>query len=253
MSIRNLGKQSLIYGVGHILARLITFLLLPLYTHTFKQDEYGALSLAYAFMGFALIIYKYGMDTALMKYSVQKQGAERNKYITVIIGSQLITGIFFTIILYGTRLYSAEYILGLDRPDWITYLAGILFFDSLWSLPMLILRSEERPIPFITFSLLNVILTMALNILFVVHWGQGIEGVFKANIIASGVIFFSSVPIIVKRIDLGSFEKEIFITVFKFAIPFLPAGIFTMIMELSDRYILEFYLCLLYTSPSPRD
>ena len=242
MSIRDLGKQSLIYGVGHILARLITFLLLPLYTHTFRQDEYGALSLAYAFMGFALIIYRYGMDTALMKYSVQKEGKERNKYITVIIGSQLITGILFTIILYGTRLHSAEYILGLDRPDWIIYLAGILFFDSLWSLPMLILRSEERPMPFIIFSLLNVILTMALNILFVVHWGQGIEGVFKANIIASGVIFFSSVPIIIKRIDLGSFEKEIFITVFKFAIPFLPAGIFTMIMELSDRYILEFYL-----------
>ena len=99
MSIKTLGKQSLIYGMGHIFARLITFLLLPLYTHTFTQNEYGALSLAYAFMGFALIIYRYGMDTALMKYSVQKQGLERNKYITVIIGSQLITGILFTIIL----------------------------------------------------------------------------------------------------------------------------------------------------------
>jgi O-antigen/teichoic acid export membrane protein len=149
MSIKTLGKQSLIYGMGHIFARLITFLLLPLYTHTFTQNEYGALSLAYAFMGFALIIYRYGMDTALMKYSVQKQGLERNKYITVIIGSQLITGILFTIILYWTRSYSAEYVLGLDRPDWMVYLAVILFFDSLWSLPMLILRSEERPIPFI--------------------------------------------------------------------------------------------------------
>ena len=242
MSIKALGKQSLIYGVGHILARLITFLLLPLYTHTFTQDEYGALSLAYAFMGFALIIYRYGMDTALMKYSVQKQGLERNKYITVIIGSQLITGILFTIILYWTRTYSAEYVLGLDRPDWMVYLAVILFFDSLWSLPMLILRSEERPIPFIFFNLLNVILTMALNIIFVVYWGQGIEGVFKANIIASSIIFFSTTPILIKRINLGFFEKEIFTIVCKFALPFLPAGIFTMIMELSDRYLLEFYL-----------
>ena len=242
MSIKTLGKQSLIYGMGHIFARLITFLLLPLYTHTFTQNEYGALSLAYAFMGFALIIYRYGMDTALMKYSVQKQGLERNKYITVIIGSQLITGILFTIILYWTRSYSAEYVLGLARPDWMVYLAVILFFDSLWSLPMLILRSEERPIPFIFFNLLNVILTMVLNILFVVHWGQGIEGVFKANIISSSIIFFSTTPILIKRINLGFFEKEIFTTVFKFALPFLPAGIFTMIMELSDRYLLEFYL-----------
>ena len=85
MSIRSLGIQSLIYGVGHIMARLITFLLLPLYTHTFSNEEYGSLSLAYAFMGFALILYKYGMDTALMKYSVQEKGYQRTKFITVIV------------------------------------------------------------------------------------------------------------------------------------------------------------------------
>ena len=79
--IISLSKNTLIYGLGHNLARVVTFLLLPLYTHTFTQDEYGALSLAYAFMGFALILYRYGMDTALMKYSVQKSGQERNKYI----------------------------------------------------------------------------------------------------------------------------------------------------------------------------
>ena len=84
MSIRVLGKQSLIYGLGHVMARLITFLLLPLYTHSFSQEEYGALSLAYAFMGFALILYRYGMDTALMKYSVQTDGHERRKHISVI-------------------------------------------------------------------------------------------------------------------------------------------------------------------------
>jgi len=242
MSIKALGKQSMIYGVGHVMARLITFLLLPLYTHTFTQDEYGALSLAYAFMGFALILYRYGMDTALMKYSVQKSGQERNKYITVIIGSQLITGILFTFILYATREYTAEYVLGVNRPDWMVYLSVILFFDSMWNLPLLILRSEEKAVPYIVFSLLNVLLTMVLNIVFVVYWSYGIEGVFKANIIASSFIFFISLPIILKRIKPHFFEKEIFVKVLKFSLPFLPAGIFTMIMELSDRYLLEFYL-----------
>ena len=242
MSIKALGKQSLIYGVGHVMARLITFLLLPLYTHAFTQVEYGALSLAYAFMGFALIIYRYGMDTALMKYSVQKSGQNRKKYITIIVGVQAITGILFTLLLYLSRNFTAVYVLGIDRPDWMIYLAVILFFDSMWNLPMLILRSEERAGPFISFNLLNVILTMVLNILFVVYWDNGIEGVFKANIIASSSVFFFSLPIILKRIELNLFEKEAFINIMKFALPFLPAGIFTMIMELSDRYLLEYYL-----------
>ena len=242
MSIIDLGKQSLIYGVGHVLARLITFLLLPLYTHTFTQDEYGALSLAYAFMGFALILYRYGMDTAMMKYSVQKEGLERKKYITLIIVTQFITSFLFTFIIYFTRLSTAEYVLGTYQPDWISYLAVILFFDALWNLPLLILRSEERAIPYILLSLLNVILTMALNVMFVVYLEQGIEGVFRANVIASAFIFLVSLPIVIKRVVFDFFEKDIFFKVIQFALPFLPAGIFTMVMELSDRYLLEFYL-----------
>ncbi len=242
MSIKDLGKQSLIYGIGHVLARLITFLLLPLYTHTFTQGEYGALSLAYAFMGFALIVYRYGMDTALMKFSVQKKGVQRGKYITLIIVTQLITSSLFTSILYLTRLSTAEYVLGTYQPEWISYLAIILFFDALWNLPLLILRSEEKAIPYILLSLLNVILTMVLNILFVVYWGEGIEGVFKANIIASVFIFLASLPIVIKRMVFDFFEKDIFLKVMGFALPFLPAGIFTMVMELADRYLLEFYL-----------
>ena len=242
MSIIDLGKQSLIYGVGHVLARLITFLLLPLYTHTFTQEEYGALSLAYAFMGFALILYRYGMDTAMMKFSVQKEGSERKKYITLIIVTQFITSLLFTFIIYFTRLSTAEYVLGTYRPDWISYLAVILFFDALWNLPLLILRSEEKAIPYIFLSLLNVVLTMALNVVFVVYWEQGIEGVFRANIIASAFIFLVSLPIVIKRVVFDFFEKNIFFKVIQFALPFLPAGIFTMVMELSDRYLLEFYL-----------
>ena len=242
MSIRALGKQSLIYGIGHMMARLITFLLLPLYTHSFTQEEYGALSLAYAFMGFALILYRYGMDTALMKYSVQTSGQERTKHITVIIISQLITSIIFTAILYVSRFTIANLVLGIDRPDWMAFLAVILFLDSLWNLPLLILRSEEKAVPFIGFSLLNVVTTMVLNILFVVHWGYGIEGVFKANILASGIVFILSLPIVIQRIQLHAFNKKVFNKILHFALPFLPAGLFTMVMELSDRYLLEWLL-----------
>ena len=242
MSIKVLGKQSLIYGIGHVMARLITFLLLPLYTHSFSQEEYGALSLAYAFMGFALILYRYGMDTALMKYSVQTDGDERTKYISIIIFSQLVTSFFFSAVLYISRYQIAELVLGTNRPDWISSLALILFLDSLWNLPLLILRSEEKAIPFIGFSILNVVITMIFNILFVVKWELGIEGVFMANIIASSIILIFSIPILYNRVQLRAFDKIIFTKILNFSLPFLPAGVFTMIMELSDRYLIEWLL-----------
>ena len=122
MSIKSLGKQTLIYGLGHVMVRLVTFLLLPLYTNTFTQEAYGTLSLAYAFMGFALIIYKYGMDTALMKYAVQESDEKRIRYITAIFLSQVTTGVLFSFVLIMIRGSIAEHILGVYRPDWIIYL-----------------------------------------------------------------------------------------------------------------------------------
>ena len=143
MSVKLLGKQSLIYGFGHILARLVTFFLLPLYTHVFTPDEYGTISLAYAFMGFTLILYRYGMDTALMKYSVQLEGREKTAHISTIYGLQLITSLAFSGILFLSKHIIAVSVLGIDKPDWIVLLSGILLLDTLWNLPVLILRAEE--------------------------------------------------------------------------------------------------------------
>ena len=117
MSIQTLGKQSLIYGFGHILTRLITFFLLPLYTHIFTLEEYGVVSLAYAFMGFALILYRYGMDSALMKYAIQKEGQERGEYISTIYGLQVISSVVFSCILFFSRNIIAKIVLGVINPN----------------------------------------------------------------------------------------------------------------------------------------
>ena len=112
MSIKILGKESLIYGTGHVLARLITFFLLPIYTHVFSPEEYGVVSLAYAFMGFSMMFYRYGMDTALMKYSVQLSSDNKTTYISSIYILQLLSSIIFSAVLYFVRDYVSEPLLG---------------------------------------------------------------------------------------------------------------------------------------------
>ena len=183
MSIKILGKESLIYGTGHVLARLITFLLLPIYTHVFSPEEYGVISLAYAFMGFSMMFYRYGMDTALMKYSVQLKINNKSAYISSIYILQFFSSIIFSAILFLMRDYVSEPILGVGKPDWVIILAGILMLDNLWNHHVLILRAENKPGSYIFFNLLNVTLTMALNIIFVVKSSLGIKGVLISNLI----------------------------------------------------------------------
>ena len=77
MSIKSLGKQSLIYGLGHVVARSVTFLLLPLYTNVFSLEDYGIISLIYAFLGFMNVILHYGLDASLLKYYIPAKSEEK--------------------------------------------------------------------------------------------------------------------------------------------------------------------------------
>ncbi len=239
MSLKTLGKESLIYGFGHVLSRLITFLLLPIYTHVFSTKEYGIISLAYAFMGFAMVLYKYGMDTALMKFSIQTENNERKSYISSIYMLQFFTSLIFSVFLFLLRNIISEPIISVKDGSLISVIVIVIFLDNLWNHHLLILRSENKSTAFISFNLLNVIITMSLNVIFVVKWGYGITGVFYANLIASVSVFILTCPIILRRISILEINPEILKNVIKFGIPFLPAGLLTMVMELSNRYILD--------------
>ena len=61
-----------------------------------------------------------------------------------------------------------------------------------------------------------------------------------SNLITSGVIFLITFPIILKRSSIKSLSLKYWKKMMKFGVPFLPAGIFSMILELSDRYILRY-------------
>ena len=52
MSLKALGRQTFIYGFGHILTRLVTFLLLPFYTNILSQTEFGIISLIFEYFDF---------------------------------------------------------------------------------------------------------------------------------------------------------------------------------------------------------
>ena len=97
MSLISLAKQSLVYGFGHILSRLLTFLLLPILTHALAPEDYGLIAKLYAFIGFAMTFYRYGMDTALMKFYIQSDNPK--SYFSSILSLQVLTGILFSSIL----------------------------------------------------------------------------------------------------------------------------------------------------------
>ena len=239
MSIKLLGKQSLVYGFGHVITRLVTFLLLPLYTNQFTPEQYGIVALFYTFVPLLNIVVRYGMGAAFLKNYVPANKEDRMSIMTNVIISLVLTGIPFLLLFYFFRENLSLAFFGVVKPSYVVMMGIIIFLDTIWSIPMLALRAENRPRLFIFFSFLNVGVTLFCNLVFIIIFKMNIGSIFLSNLIASLIIFILVLPYIYQRFRFSSLSIVKWKAILSFALPFLPAGLFAMAMEVADRYILK--------------
>ena len=65
---KQLGKDSVIYGIGGIIAKGIGFFLLPVYTRIFSPAEYGTIEMLMVLNQFLGALLVMGMDAAQSFY-----------------------------------------------------------------------------------------------------------------------------------------------------------------------------------------
>ena len=233
-----LRKEALIYGVGHVLTRLISFFLLPLFTNIFSNEEYGVITLIYVFIGFFTVVIHLGLDAALLKY--YKNGAgDKKLYVTNTYIPILITNIIFFVFCFLLSDYLAYPLIGINDSFIFLMVMLILFFDVLWAMPMVMLRIDNKPVQFISYNLINVLSNLFCIYIFVTIYKMGVWGVVLSGLASSGLLFIITLFPIIKNLSLKLIDKNIFKKVVRFGSPLVFAGIFSMTLELSDRYIIK--------------
>ena len=242
---KRLGKEIIIYGTGRIMASSVAFLLLPFYSHALSSlEEYGLIQIITAFIAFANIIFLFAFDASLMRFYAGENSKNRKIYLSNTYFSLIITSTLLITILIIFRSFFSTVIISNNNPDWIIKIAFILFFDSLRSIHLLVLRAENKAYNFMILQVLDIVILTSLNIYFV---GFGFEhnkvaGVIHANFLSSIIIFIISFPIIFNRFDFSTLSIKAWKKIKKFAMPLVPAGMFWIILEFSDRKMLEFLL-----------
>ena len=263
--IIRLSKQTLVYGFGYVTARMINFLLLPFYSHHIQPREYGIISLVYAFIAFLNIIYHYGLESAFLRFFSRAEiprpdmgpaaagevragrGADREGGITkkdvfsTVFISLIGTSLLFSFLIWSFAPGLSEALLKTAAYARIVRMtAVILLLDALFLIPLHYLRIRNKAGIFTSVTLVNVIINVGLNIYLIRFRGMGIDGVFISNIAASGFNFLVLIPVVVRNWN-GRFSGSLWKKLLLFGLPFIPSGLSSMIIELSDRYMLEWF------------
>jgi O-antigen/teichoic acid export membrane protein len=259
-AIKRLAGQTAIYGIPSVLGRILSYLLVPLYTRVFLPGEYGTVNVFYSYASFLMVIVTYGMETAFFRFNEHETDRE-SVFSTAMISLTFSSILFLSLVSFYAG-HIAQWIDYPNHKEYVVWFAWILALDALAAIPFAYLRAEHRPSRFATIKMIGIGINIGLNLFFLLlcpyvishfpgslpgrfidliyrpHWG--IEYIFVSNLIASSVTLIMLLPQISSV--RWKIHPELWKRMLLYAFPLLFAGMAGIVNETFDRLLLRYLL-----------
>lgn len=252
--LKQLAGQTIIYGLGIVVPRLLNYLLLtPFYTRIFSRAEYGIITELYAYVVFLIVILTYGMETGFFRYASEKK--DPDVYKTCLI-SLFSTSFFFSIVAVIFHSTIARAIGYEGFGFYILLLMVIVAIDSFASIPFALLRLKNKARKYALIRVVEVSVNIFFNLFFLIYCENNVEQnaliqkfyfpeyrvgyVLVSNLLASLIKLILLIPDIF--ITEGRFTLGLLRLLLKYSYPLLIAGMAGTVNEAIDRVLLKYRL-----------
>ena len=226
-------KNTIIFTLGNLGSKFITFFLIPLYTNALTTTEYGVVDLITTVGTVAVPIITLNICESVMRFALDKDA--NNKKITQIGTNILLIGMIIGLLIFPI-CYSFD---KLSQYAVFAYFYVISLAAS--QLYLCDLRGKELLIYYSIGNVLHTFFIAALNILFLLVFKEGIEGYLKAYIIANTLTAMYAL-VVGKGYNSFSFfkiDKDLFIRMTKYSVVLIPNSFMWWIMNSSDRIMVS--------------
>ena len=239
--VNNFFNISITYGVGFFLLRSISFLLLPIYTNLLNAGDAGIVFIIYTILAFLNPLYTLGMDSALLKF-FNSEKYNRQEIVSSSLSAAIFSAFLFSFFIIMLSQYF-NFLLNLAFNS-LFFISIMLFFDSISSRLLVLLRLLEKPLYYLGVGLINILGSVLLNILFLSYYSLGSFGALYALALISFLQFLCLTPILIKNLHLHLINFKLIKKMFLFGLPFLPSSLLFIITGMSDRWLIKYYLNL---------
>lgn len=243
--LKNLLKHSSIYGLGGILGKIVGFLLIPLYTHYLTPSQYGILELLDLASYVLAMFLGLGIAQSTIRFYWEYDQLEDRK---AVISSALFFswGISLAGALISSYLAPSISLLIFKNVQYANYLRIILFtlFFTLGAeVPLTLLRSLEKSVLFTIVSVIRLVISVSLNILFIVGFKWGILGILVSGLISNGLVSSFLFFYTCQRMGRG-FSWVKLKEMLRYGLPYVPGGVSMFIINFGDRFFLQRFASL---------
>ncbi|MBQ7020628.1 MAG: oligosaccharide flippase family protein [Bacteroidales bacterium] len=161
--LKQLAGQTMIYGLSTILARIINFLFVPIYTRLLSPESYGVVTEFMAYIAVLQVVLVMGLETGCFRFA-NKEGVDPKKvYANAFVTVFCVSATFLALMIaFAAPISSA---LGYEGySSCIRYVGGILALDSLTAILFAKLRQESKAMKFAILKTVKIITETAANL-----------------------------------------------------------------------------------------
>ena len=255
--MKNLAKDTAIYGLSSIIGRFLNWMLVPMYTRVLTgTGEYGIVTNIYGWTALLLVLLTYGMETGFFRFINKKDEQEPMRvYATTIYSLAFTSSVFIALSLIFLNPVSD--VLGYaTHPEYIGMMACIVAIDAFCCIPFAYLRYKGKAIRFAGIRFLSIFLNIFLNIFFLVicpkinvsnpelinwfyHPDYGVGYIFVANVFTTIFTFIILIPDMLPGLR-AKFDMQRLNKIIRYSAPILVLGIAGIFNQTADKILFPF-------------
>ena len=234
------GRHALVYAVGIIVARSVSFLLLPVYTRYLTPGDYGVMALIEMALDFIQIVAGAQLAAGVFRfYHKADTDGERRRVVST---SFLLVSGMYAVVGVGTFLAARPLAILIFESPANTLLIRVatanMAMGALLIIPLSFARVEDRSKLFVGATLTKALLGAALNVFFLVVMGLGVMAVFLSSLISNTLVGVAMSIWLLRRVRLA-WPPAVARHLLRYGAPLMATSLATFATTFSDRFFLQ--------------
>lgn len=240
--MRRLGRDTLVYLTGTVLARVVSFVMLPVYTRYLTPTDYGILQMLDLAVEIATILISAGATAGTMRFYFKAQSEDQRRIILstaflIQIGLNAIGTVALTI----AAPVIWKQVLGTEGTVLMVRIAALNFtLGVLSGIPMFLFQARQQSGRFVAVSLIRLVLQLGFNILFVVGLRWGPAGILTSSLLTNIAVGGTLAGMVLRYTGIR-FSVPVFRDFRRYGVPYQFTKAATFILAFGDRFFLQHF------------
>jgi O-antigen/teichoic acid export membrane protein len=238
--LRDLGRHTVVYGLGPVLGQVASFLLLPLYTHLLSPTDYGTLEIIVLAAAFLNVFLGLQIVTQLLRlYHGCERDEDRHRVVSTALlftaaltaGAAALVSLFrapLSVALFGTDAYG----------DLLRLALWSVVATNVFAAALAYLQARKMSRAFTALSVAQLVGTLSLNLLFVAWWRRGVEGILLSQLLVTGSLALGLSLWVLGRVGVGVSPAAVR-TMLGFGLPMIGWSAAVFVVNAADRMVLS--------------